>query len=296
MNSGVEAVMVPIRVIRHSYRESRPSCCSLVYSPCPGFRKSFPHLIATLQSKVHHKAWLLLGPLEEHARLAEFRAGPEGGTVVTIGVLDCSIVMKAKVITGNIIFPEIRSWIEDGILETHPDLNCSVYVSPCTTGSGKDWLKVVCVHNSTKLGSLRKVHTNTHSRDEDIKMINLYCPQHRKVLRPERYQHWFGFNFERHLRDSFKRNEEEKILLNIAKEIRMTSALYEIALHLGVPTTFVEVTMITSPNDFTVVALQVLLRWHRKQRGQCLHYQLKDQLASAFEAAGLDKESVYRAY
>ena len=165
MNSGVEAVMAPIRVIRHYYRESRPSCCGL--QPFPGFRKSFRHLSGTLQATVpKDEPWLLLGRLEENACLAEFRAGPEGGTVVTIGVLDSYLVMKAKVITGDTTFPEIRSWIEHGILATHPNLNCSVYVSPCTTGSGKDWLNVVCVHNSSKLGSLGKVHSNTNSGDK----------------------------------------------------------------------------------------------------------------------------------
>ena len=276
---------------KNSYQEARPSCCSLVYSPCSGFRESFRDLIGQLQATVPHKAWLLLGPLEENARLAEFRAGPEGGTVVTIGVSECSLVMKAKVMSGKTSFTEIRSWVEDGILGTHPDLSCSIYVSPCTTASGKDWLKVVCAQNTTKVGSL-------HTRNEDFKIIYLYCDQHRKVLRPERYQHWFGFTYEKHhLRDSFKKNKD-KILMKIAKEIGTRPALYDIATHLDVPKAFVdrEMTTVKDSNDFTVATLNVLHNWHTSQSGNCLYFQHQDQLANAFEAAGLDKECVYRAY
>ena len=110
--------MAAVRVMRHSYRELRPSCCSLVYSPCPGFRKSFPHLIGTLQATVpQDEPWLLLGRLEENACLAEFRAGPEGGTVVTIGVLDCSLVMKAKLLRGTLFFPKSDPGLKTAFLQ-----------------------------------------------------------------------------------------------------------------------------------------------------------------------------------
>ena len=283
---------------KNSYQEARPSCCSLVYSPCSGIRESFPRLIRTLQETVPHKAWSLLGPQEKNARLAEFRAGPEGGTVVTIGVSECSLVMKAKVMmSGKASFTEIRSWVEDGILETHPDLSCSIYVSPCTTGSGKDWLKVVCAQNTTKVGSLRK-DNNSRTRNEDFKMIYLYCDHHRKVLRPGRYQHWFGFTYEEHhLRDSFKKNKD-KILMEIAKEIGTKDALYDIATHLDVPKAFVdrEMTTINDSNDFTVATRNVLHKWNANLSSNCLYFQHQDQLANAFKEAGLDKECVYRAY
>ena len=289
---------VPEVGTRNSFKEARPSCCTLVYSPCPGFRKSFPRLIRTLQATVpKNEPWLLLGPLKENACSAEFRTGPTGNTVVTIGALDCSLVLKAKVLTGDIIFPQIRSWIEDGILATYPGLDCSVYVSPCTPGSGKDWLKVVCVHNSTLIGSLRKVHTcGTDTSGEDIKMMILYCPHHRKFLRPERYQHWFGLKFVHyHLRNSFKK-KQEKILMDIAKEIGTRAALYEIATHLNVRKIDVDAEMANFPYDFKAAAYSVLHKWYRSQSSPCLHYQRKDQLANAFEAAGLDKECVYHVY
>ena len=218
--------------------------------------------------------------------------------MVTIGVSDCSLVMKAKLmISGKACFTEIRSWVEDGILKTHPGLSCSIYVSPCTTGSGKDWLKVVCAQNTTKVGSLCK-NPDSHTRNEDFKMIYLYCDQHRKVLRPERYQHWFGFTYEEHhLRDSFKKNKD-KILLKIANEIGTKPDLIRIATHLDVPKAFVEreMTTVNDSNDFTVAALNVLHSWHTSQSGNCLHFQSQDQLANAFKEAGLDKECVYRAY
>ena len=276
---------------RDSFREVRPSCCSLVYSPCPGFRELFPFLISTLQATVRHKAWLLLGPLTENACSAKFRAGKTGGTVVTIGVLDCSLVIKAKVMKDDAIFSEIRSWFEDGILAIRPNFDCSIYVSPCTDGSGEDWLKVVCVHNSTRIGSLRELHNSSNT--EDINITHLYCPQHRKFLDNERYQHWFGLKFvHHHLRESFKQ-KQEKILMIIAKEIGKQSELYQIATHLKVPTNDVDAIVASFPNDFTRAAQGVLLKWHRRQSGQSLHIDHVDQLANAFEAAGLNKERVY---
>ena len=280
-----------------SFREVRPSCCSLVYSPCPGFRELFPLLISTLQATVPHKAWLLFGPLAENACSAKFRAGKTGGTVVSIGVLDCSLVIKAKVMRDDAIFSEIRSWFEDGILAIRPSFDCSIYVSPCTDGSGEDWLKVVCVHNSTRIGSLRELHnsSNTNSPNKDMNIVHLYCPQHCKLLGLERYQHWFGLKFVHdHLRDSF-RNKQEKILMDIAKEIGSWADLYEIATHLNVRKIDVDVKM-ANGKELTVAAYDVLHKWYTSQSGQCLPYQRQDQLANAFEAAGLNKECVYHAY
>ena len=84
--------------------------------------------------------------------------------------------------------------------------------------------------------------------------------------------------------------------MKIAKEVGTKSDLYQIATLLDVPTTFVHREMTTSPNDFIVATFNVLDNWHTSQSGNCLYFQRQDQLANAFEAAGLDKESVYRAY
>ena len=192
------------------------------------------------------------------------------------------------------IFSEIRSWLEDGILAIRPNFDCSIYVSPCTDGSGEDWLKVVCAHNSSRIGPLRELHNSSNTEDTNI--THLYCPQHCKFLDLERYQHWLGMKFvHHHVRDSFKK-KQEKILTNIAKEIGTRAALYEIATHLNVRKTDVDAEMTNSPCEFKAAAYNVLHKWHTSQSGQCLHYQRKDQLAYAFEAAGLDKECVYHAY
>ena len=85
-----------------------------------------------------------------------FELVPEGGTVVTIGVSECSLVMKAKVMSGKACFTEIRSWVEDGILATHPNLNCSLYVSHAPLGQEKIGpMLCVCI-TAQNLGPLAK--------------------------------------------------------------------------------------------------------------------------------------------
>ena len=70
-----------------------------------------------------------------------------------------------------------------------------------------------------------------------------------------------------------------------------------IVTHLDVPKAFVdkEMTTVNDSNDFTMATLNVLHNWHTSQSGNCLYFQYQDQLANAFGAAGLDKESVYQA-
>ena len=85
--------------------------------------------------------------------------------------------------------------------------------------------------------------------------------------------------------------------MKIAKEIGTKPALYDIVTHLDVPKAFVdkEMTTVNDSNDFTMATLNVLHNWHTSQSGNCLYFQYQDQLANAFGAAGLDKESVYQA-
>ena len=229
--------------------------------------------------------------VEKNCRFARFSVGPEGGTEVSIGALDCSLVLKAKVAPGATtpLFPEIRSWVEDGILAIHPNLDCQVYVCPCTTGSGKDWLTTnVCTQESTKIGSLHEVHGIGTNKTHKGNLRFLRCLQHRTYLNPKRYKHWFGFQYV-HRPASFK-NDVEKSLLNLAKKISKKWILLDIALQLGLPETEIETELTNYPGEFTQAAFKILQKWHQRQGHQGFDFERCDMLANAFAKVGLDQD------
>ena len=254
----------------------------------------FPMLVGFLTGKkAAEKAWKLENVCSNQAT---FRAGKSRELLVKLSACGPAIVLKSISVIPETLrgsqcaYSRVRSRIDNSIqtiLQTHhPNLHCSICVTPCDLKTITRNRKFTCVE---VLGTIDSIGTESLS--------HAYCHEHKQKTEIKDFSCWFCDKCDSRESDLDYDKVFRIVIKKVISKIPNLGTLIEVADTLGMEEPEVLQAYNDSYQKIRDTSREVLRNWlNRVNRADGSHHKLLCQLEAALQGAGVSVDLCRKEY